>query len=95
MINIKTNSIIFDMFYRDNNIMDNYIIVNETTPIFRNIYIENIVCNCKGNAMIFNGLPEMPIHSINLKNIDIVACGNPIFNYLKNLKQENVNIILN
>ena len=39
MINIKTNSIIFDMFYKDNNIIDNYIIVNKTTAIFRNIYI--------------------------------------------------------
>ena len=95
MIDIKTNAIIFDMFYRDNNIKNNFIIFNENIPIFRNFYFENIVCNCNGNAIVFNGLPEMPIQSINLKNIQIIASGNPIFNNVKNLIQENVNIILN
>ena len=100
MINIKTNAIIFDMFYRGNkneeiNTTDNSNLVNETTPIFRKINIENIICSCNGNAMEFNGLPEMPIHSIILKNIYIIAGGNPRFNNIKNLKKENVNIIIN
>ncbi len=66
--------------------------VDETTPCFRNIYIEDVVCRNANRAMFFNGLPEMPVTNINLKNIDITANKPAEFKYCKNIKQENVNI---
>ena len=43
--------------------------VTEETPAFRNIHISNIVCRGSGRAMFFNGLPEMPISNITVKNV--------------------------
>ncbi len=42
--------------------------VSEETPIFRNIYMENIYCDGAEDAVIFQGLPEMPIANMELKN---------------------------
>ena len=43
--------------------------VNEGTPQFRDIYINNIMCNGAGRAMSFMGLPEMPV-----KNVQVNKC---------------------
>lgn len=66
--------------------------VTEETPCFRNIYIEDVVCRNANRAMFFNGLPEMPVENINLKNIDITAKKPAEFKYCKGIKQENVNV---
>ena len=68
--------------------------VTEETPIFRNIDIRNVVCHHAGYAMEFNGLPEMPIDGIHLKDIYILAKNDATFNYSKNITKENVNIVL-
>ena len=47
--------------------------VDETTPEFRDIYIENVYCNGAGRAMLFNGLPEMPVSNINITNCTVTA----------------------
>jgi hypothetical protein len=66
--------------------------VDETTPVFRNIDIRNVCCNNALLAMEFNGLPEMPIDNIRLKNIKIVAEHDAVFKYCKNIVRENVTI---
>ena len=68
--------------------------VDETTPIFRNIDIRNVNCTNASIAMEFNGLPEMPIDGIRLKDINIRAHKDAEFNYSKNITRENVNITL-
>ena len=68
--------------------------VDETTPIFRNIDIRNVNCTNSSIAMEFNGLPEMPIDGIHLKDINIRAHKDAEFNYSKNITRENVNITL-
>jgi hypothetical protein len=65
-------------------------LVNEETPIFRNINIKNIVCNDAGRAMEFNGLPEMPIDGITLENVMIQAKKDAVFSNCKNIKKTNV-----
>ena len=45
--------------------------VSEETPVFRNIYIDDVTCKGSGRAIFFNGLPEMPIENINLNGITI------------------------
>ena len=45
--------------------------VTEETPAFRDIHISNITAGNIGRAMFFNGLPEMPIRNVNIKDIVI------------------------
>lgn len=47
--------------------------INETTPVFRNIYVENVISRNANRAMFFNGLPEMNISNIQIKNTKISA----------------------
>ena len=105
MTDIKTDAITFNMYYggksvaemlADGDNPDNTTKapVTEETPIFRNIDIQDIVCNGAGRAMEFNGLPEMPIQGINLKNIVIKAKKDATFTNAENITKENVNITL-
>ena len=50
-----------------------YLPVTEATPQFRNIHIENLVCRGAQKAITLQGLPEMPIQDITLKNVSITA----------------------
>ena len=106
MTSIKGDAITFNMFYGGSSTVTNYedenikesfsqMQVDETTPVFRNIQIENIVCNGAGRAMEFTGLPEMPIDGIYLKNVNIIADSDAEFTHSKNIVKENVNIIVN
>ena len=105
MTDIKTDAITFNMYYggksvaemlADGDNPDNVtkMPVDETTPIFRNIDIKNIVCNGAGRAMEFNGLPEMHIQNIKLQNVTILAKKDAVFTNCDNIKQKNVNITL-
>ena len=66
--------------------------VDETTPVFRNIRIRDILCNGAGEAMLFRGLPEMPITGIELKNIRITAGKGATFSNCTDPVMENVEI---
>ena len=101
MTDIKTDAITFNMYYggksvaemlADGDNPDNVtkMPVTEETPIFRNIDIKNIVCNGAGRAMEFNGLPEMPIDGISLKDITILAKKDAVFTNCQNIKKKNV-----
>ena len=103
MTDIKTDAITFNMYYggksvaemlADGDNPDNVtkMPVTEETPIFRNIDIQNIICNGAGRAMEFNGLPEMPINGIRLQNVHIQAKSDAVFNNCQNIKQRNVHI---
>jgi polygalacturonase len=105
MTDIKTDAITFNMYYggksvaemlADGDNPDNVtkMPVTEETPIFRNIDIKNIVCNGAGRAMEFNGLPEMPIDGISLKDITILAKKDAIFTNCQNIKKKNVIITI-
>ena len=66
MTDIVTEPLLFDLFYGNMSAVDamkqqgNYkepepMPVDETTPEFRDIYIERVVCNGASRAMYFNG----------------------------------------
>ena len=105
MTDIKTDAITFNMYYggksvaemlADGDNPDNVtkMPVNEETPIFRNIDIKNIICNGAGRAMEFNGLPEMPIDGISLKDITILAKKDAVFTNCQNITKKNVNVTI-
>ncbi len=103
MTDIKTDAITFNMYYGGKSVAEaladgdnpnntDKMPVDETTPIFRNINISNVVCNGAGRAMEFNGLPEMPIDGISLRDINIIASRDAEFHNCKNITQKNVSI---
>jgi polygalacturonase len=47
--------------------------VNAGTPQFRDIHIQNVICLGARQAIILEGLPEMPIRNITLKQVSIAA----------------------
>jgi len=105
MNDIKTYALTFNMYYGGKSVAEvlaeggqpqqvQAMPVTEETPVFRNIDIRNVVCSHAGFAMEFNGLPEMPIDGIKLKDIVIRADHDATFQYSKNITRDNVNIIL-
>lgn len=47
--------------------------VTEETPQFRDIHIENVVCRGAKNAIVLQGLPEMPLHDITFKDVAMTS----------------------
>lgn len=83
MINIPNEPLLFDLFYggkapdelteedKKYKKANDTPTVTEETPAFRDIHISNIHCKGSGRAMFFNGLPEMPIRNVTVKNVII------------------------
>lgn len=102
MFDIVTDAVTFDLYYGGKSAVEDLedgknvevkkMPVDETTPQFRNIDIEDVVCRGARRALYFNGLPEMPIKNITLKNIHISAKHDAEFHYSEGIKKENVQI---
>ena len=85
MTNIVTECILFNLFYSGaspaDRVVDGKLVkgadlplpVDETTPAFRDIHISKVVCNGARQAMLFKGLPEMPVKGIDVKDCTITA----------------------
>lgn len=83
MIDIPHEPLLFDLFYGGKaageeteedlagRMKSNVPPVTVETPAFRDIHISNIICKGAGRAMFFNGLPEMPISNVSVKNVVI------------------------
>lgn len=77
MKDIVQEAVFFDMHYFVKFITDSERdtrpVVNEGTPVFRNMVFENIACSGASHALFIRGLSEMPIQNITLKNSVIKA----------------------
>lgn len=83
MIDIPNEPLLFDLFYggkgpgeeteeeRAANTKTDLPAVTVETPAFRNIYISKVNCKGAGRAMFFNGLPEMQIKNVTVKDVVI------------------------
>lgn len=104
MFDIATEAFLFDLYYGGKSavevleedgdvVIEDFIpAVNETTPAFRNIYVDNLVCRNARRAMYFNGLPEMNIENINVSNVFITAKLGAELVESENITFNNVNI---
>jgi polygalacturonase len=102
MFNIKEDAFTFDLYYankpvagaadKDTSAGDAIPAVSEETPCFRQLYISNIVCQGAKRAVYFNGLPEMPIDDLQLKNSTFVSEAGAELHYARNIVFENVTI---
>ena len=82
MKNIAGEAILFDMYYQGKDPVSTFgnggetpkielVPVNEGTPQFKNIFIDNVIAKGTETGLLIRGLPEMPIHHIELTNIDV------------------------
>lgn len=104
MIDIATEPILFNLYYGGKSAVetleDNDQIteqetlpkVDETTPTFRNIFIENVYCSNARRAMYFYGLPEHNIDNINIENVTIHSQFGAEIIESENIKLKNINI---
>ena len=95
MANIPGDAIVFDLYYAGANAGNNKVEahpVDETTPMFRNISINNIVCQGAVRAAYINGLPEMPIKNVSISNSTFTTGEGIILNQVDGINIENVDI---
>lgn len=104
MFDIATESFLFDLYYGGKSAVEaledgdqtpkeaTIPAVDETTPVFRNIYVKNLTSRNARRAMFFNGLPEMNIENINVENVSISATYGAELVESKNITFKNVKI---
>ncbi len=80
MTDIATDAIGFDMYYSGQgpgeggeSASAEIVPVSEKTPQFRDVYIEDVICRGAHQAVALQGLPEMPIRGIHLRNVSLTA----------------------
>lgn len=104
MTDIPNDGLIFDLFYGGKGAGEeteeeiaarmNAAIpqADETTPAFKHITIENIICKGAKRAIYFNGLPEQKIEDVTLRNIHMTAEEGAIFNQTNGLTVSELHI---
>lgn len=90
MANIAGDAITFDLYYGKRDSTTAVPKADETTPVFRKMYISDISCRGAKRSIFLRGLPEMPIQDVSLDNINIVADSGPVFEYCKNITKKGV-----
>lgn len=105
MFNITTDSFLFDLFYGGKSASEALadgdttptgeprLPVTEKTPVFRNIFVKDLVSRNARRAMFFNGLPEMNIENIHLENAFITARFGAEFSESKDIVLTNVTVV--
>ncbi|MBK5195764.1 MAG: glycoside hydrolase family 28 protein [Proteiniphilum sp.] len=105
MFNITTDSFLFDLYYGGKSASESLadgdttptdeplFKVTEETPLFKNIYVKDLVSRNARRAMFFNGLPEMNIENINLENAFITARFGAELSESTDIRFKNVTVI--
>ena len=99
MTDIPGDAINFNLYYGGKSPLDdtattetNFPPVTEETPAFKDIYIENLVCRGAKNAIVLQGLPEMPLQNIRLRNVSITSQQGVAVTDAENISFENVRV---
>ncbi|HSY19419.1 MAG TPA: glycoside hydrolase family 28 protein [Candidatus Acidoferrales bacterium] len=100
MTDIPGDAINFNLYYGGRSPLDesagdaetNLPPVTEATPQFRDIHIENVICRGAKKAIVLEGLPEMAIRDISLKNVSITSQSGVEVTDAENITFENVRV---
>lgn len=99
MTDIPGDAINFNLYYGGKSPLDdmattetNFPPATEETPAFKDIHIENLVCRGAKNAIVLQGLPEMPLQNITLKNVSITSRQGVSVTDAENISFENVRV---
>ncbi len=103
MKDIPGEAILFDMYYmardpvpmageeRAEPVVE-VLPVDETTPQFRNFYINNVVCNGAATGIFLRGVPEMQIKNIVMENMVLKADKGIVLNEAKGITLKNIDV---
>lgn len=86
MVSIVNEAVSFDTYYEAETLSGGV----EKIPEFRDFYISNIICTGAKTAMLFRGLPEMPVHDLHFENVYIQAGKGVEATAIKDLQFKNV-----
>lgn len=94
MIDIPHEAVIADLYYAvKGSSAEPVPAVDEGTPLFRNIHLSDIFCRGAGRAVYLNGLPEMPLENISIKNMVVThAKEGIVINKVAKIDLENVKV---
>lgn len=100
MIDIPGDAINFNLYYGGKSPLDqssdtsetNFPAVSEETPQFRDIHVENVICRGAQNAIVLQGLPEMPLRDVTLKNVFITSRKGVSVTDAEHISFENVRV---
>lgn len=103
MKDIATEALLFDLHYGGKSAVEaaedgtdgafiRYVPADETTPAFRNISINGIVCDGADRAMYFNGLPEMPVENVSVSSCRITSRKGVEIRYARNVSISDADI---
>ena len=100
MMDIPGDAINFNLFYGGKSPLDetagivetNFPPVTEETPQFRDIRIENVVCRGAKNAIVLQGLPEVPLRAFRLKSVSTTSQQGVSVTDAENIIFENVRV---
>ncbi|GHT62386.1 glycoside hydrolase [Bacteroidia bacterium] len=94
MFNIATEPVLFDLYYGgkpgDSKLTPP---LDETTPVFRNIFVKNLSARKVRRAMFFNGLPEMNISNIRVEDVIISSVTGAEISESEDLFFKNIKIL--
>jgi hypothetical protein len=66
---------------------------SETTPVFKDIYIDGFTCEASPQAIYVMGLAEAPVENLTLKNIKVKGDKGARLENVVNFKRENVEVV--
>ena len=66
--------------------------IDETTPEFRDFHFSDITCAGAEQAVFVNGLPEMPVRNLTIRNSSFTADKGVETHYYENVTFENVTV---
>ena len=106
MFDIQTDVITFDLYYGGKSAVEvlndgdeaksqkvQKFKIDETTPCFRNIDIHHVICRTARRAAYFNGLPEMPVSNIHIRDMEVNnAEYGIVINRTDGVKLENIKV---
>jgi polygalacturonase len=96
MMDIVGEAISFSLFYEGKEgsgaARDEVYPVTEETPVFRRIDIQDILCTGAETALLINGLAEMPLEDLTVKNYRATADRGVAFHNARRIHLENLSL---
>ena len=104
MVDILAEAVLFNLYYKGmsaatmqlkgggHKVSEETFPVDNTTPVFRNFHISNIICDGAKKAIYINGLPEMPLENVVFKDCVIAAQTGADLHHCRNIDFVNVQI---
>ncbi|MBR1783717.1 MAG: glycoside hydrolase family 28 protein [Bacteroidales bacterium] len=99
MKDITSYGVIFNLYYagvaesdKGEDGKEDLLPVDETTPEFRDIHFDHIVCSGAKQAIYINGLPELPIRGLDFHNSVFTAQNGAEVHYAQDVVFDNVTV---